>query len=683
VDTAGQDQLVGRTLDGRYLVESRIARGGMATVYLAVDTRLEREVALKVMHPHLADDDSFVARFVREARSAARLSHPNVVQVFDQGADGDLLYLAMEHLPGRTLRGALTERGVLTPREALTVTESVLDALSAAHRAGIVHRDVKPENVILTDEGRVKVADFGLARAFTGGGTTTGALIGTVAYLSPELVSRGIADARSDVYAAGIMLFEMLTGRQPFVGDVPMQVAYQHVHEDVPPPSSLVPALPQILDDLVLHAVARDPDLRPADAGEWLTEVRQVRRSLSPELLDARPALPRPVSAPSGAAPWATSAPSGGSPTLHHRATEVVASGARAGAAGQGPGGYQPTQTLPELNGLRQLRDRGNREPGADGGGPDDRVDFAELDELARRRRRRGWWLAGIILLLAAALGTAAWWAVKGPGSQAEVPRLIGLSVPEANTRLAAVQLNGDAQPPEYSETVPKDQIDRTDPDAGQSQVKGGSVKYWVSLGTAVRTVPQVVGKTLPDAKAALAKANLAIGDTTQTVQSDTVPKGSVVTSQPAPGATVKANDPVALVVSSGPPPVDVPNVVNQDQQAAVDALAALGLKADTGQQEFSDQVPEGAVISQDPPEGKQLGKGQTVQLVISKGPELVQVPNVISLQFNKARSQLAALGFQVSRTDLAGGFFGTVRFQLPLPGQMVAKGSTVRLTVV
>ncbi len=683
-------------LDGRYLVESRIARGGMATVYLAVDQRLDREVALKVMHPHLADDDAFVARFVREARSAARLSHPNVVQVFDQGAEGDLLYLAMEHLPGRTLRDVLTERGVLTPREALTVTESVLDALAAAHRAGIVHRDVKPENVILTDEGRVKVADFGLARAVSGAATATGALIGTVAYLSPELVSRGIADARSDVYAAGIMLFEMLTGRQPFVGDVPMQVAYRHVHEDVPPPSSLVPALPAVLDDLVLHAVARDPDLRPVDAGQWLAEVRQVRRGLSPEVLDSRPAVPR-----SGAAPAGQAAPA----AARNGATEVVSATtwAQAGPtdprSGPGPvaplgqvgAGYQPTRTLPELSGLRQLRERGRRDPGSDPGsdsGPDqdglgERVDFAELEDLARRRRQRGWWLVGAVLLLAAVLGVGAWWTVSGPGSFTDVPKLTGLSVTQANDSLKASQLTGDAQPPEYNETVPKDQIGRTDPGAGERTRKGGSVRYWVSLGTASRKVPQVVGKTLADATSALARLDLAVGANPQQVNSDSVPKGSVVSVQPAVGQAVKAKDSITLVISSGPAPVQVPDLVGQDQQAAADQLTGLGLKPDTGKQEFNDTVAQGSVIRQDPPAGQQLAKGQTVRLVISQGPELVTVPNVVRKQFEQARQELAAIGLQVERDNLAGGFFGTVRFQLPLPGQQVPKGSTVRLTVV
>ena len=292
---AGPDPLIGRLVDGRYAVEARIAHGGMATVYLALDRRLDREVALKVMHGHLADDPQFTARFIREARSAARLSHPGVVAVFDQGEDDGLLYLAMEYLQGRTLRRVLGELGVLTPGEALDVLEPVLDALGAAHAAGIVHRDVKPENVLLTDDGRVKVADFGLARAASSVASTSGMLMGTAAYLAPELIAHGLADARGDVYAVGVMLFEMLTGRLPFSGDVPLRVAYRHVHEDVPPPSEVVGQLPEPLDVLVTTAAARDPERRPADAGALLALERSVRARVPVEALAVRPSLPRPA----------------------------------------------------------------------------------------------------------------------------------------------------------------------------------------------------------------------------------------------------------------------------------------------------------------------------------------------------------------------------------------------------
>src|SRR4051812_47853131 len=295
----------------------------MATVYLALDRRLDREVALKVMHGHLADDQQFTARFIREARSAARLSHPGVVAVFDQGEDDGLLYLAMEYLQGRTLREVLGELGVLTPGEALDVVEPALEALAAAHAAGIVHRDIKPENVILTDDGRIKVADFGLARAASAATSSSGVLLGTVAYLAPELVARGIADARADVYASGIMLFEMLTGRQPFTGEMPAQIAFRHVHEDVPAPSSLVPYLPEELDVLTRLATSRDADARPADATAMLGLTRGVRRQLTTEVLDRVP-----EHASSGASTVVNN-PGGVEPT------EVVGP----------PGGYRPARS--------------------------------------------------------------------------------------------------------------------------------------------------------------------------------------------------------------------------------------------------------------------------------------------------------------------------------------------------
>ena len=294
VETTVTDPLVGRVLDGRYRVTARIARGGMATVYRATDARLDRVVAVKVMHPGLGDDACFARRFVREARSAARLSHPNVVAMYDQGEDDGLLYLVMEYVEGWTLRDLMRERGRLQPGDALALLEPVLCALAAAHTAGIVHRDIKPENVLISDDGQVKVADFGLARAVTATSATTatgGLLIGTVSYLAPEIVLDGTADARCDVYAVGVLCAEMLTGRKPHDGDSPIQVAYKHVHDDVPPPSRLLAGLPPSIDDLVLRATTRQPERRLADAGELLREVRRVRHRLATRVEDHEPAV--------------------------------------------------------------------------------------------------------------------------------------------------------------------------------------------------------------------------------------------------------------------------------------------------------------------------------------------------------------------------------------------------------
>jgi serine/threonine protein kinase len=397
---AGRDPLVGRVVDGRYAVTARIARGGMATVYLALDRRLDRDVALKVMHGHLADDPQFTARFIREARSAARLSHPGVVAVFDQGEDDGLLYLAMEYLQGRSLREVLGELGVLTPGEALDVVEPTLEALAAAHAAGIVHRDVKPENVILTDDGRVKVADFGLARAATAMTSTSGVLMGTAAYMAPELIADGVADARGDVYAVGVMIFEMVTGRQPFAGDVPLRVAYRHVHEDVPPPSSLVPRLPEPLDVLVTTATARDPDRRPANAAALLGLERGARARIPAAALAARPSLPRP----SGGQSYPTAAVSHTQLLTTGPPTQAFAAEPAAPAPG-GPGTPRPRP----------------RNDGHDGDDGNDRVDplAPEVDELtawSRRRRQRG--VAAFVVVVGGAAALAAWaWSVASGGS--------------------------------------------------------------------------------------------------------------------------------------------------------------------------------------------------------------------------------------------------------------------------
>ncbi|MFZ2503592.1 MAG: protein kinase, partial [Nocardioides sp.] len=280
---AAVDPLVGRVLDGRYHLSARIARGGMASVYEATDTRLDRVVAVKIMHAGLGDDAAFAERFVREARTAARVAHPNIVGIFDQGEDAGIVYLVMEYVPGLTLRDVIRAEAPMPPDQALEIMEPILAALAAAHEAGLVHRDIKPENVLFADDGRIKVADFGLAKAVsaeTQHSVSGGVLIGSVSYLAPELVTHNRADARADIYALGILLYELLTGRKPHEGDTPIQVAYKHVHEDVPPPSALVPSLPPIVDALVSRASARDRDRRPADAGVLLLQVRRVRQAL-------------------------------------------------------------------------------------------------------------------------------------------------------------------------------------------------------------------------------------------------------------------------------------------------------------------------------------------------------------------------------------------------------------------
>lgn len=617
-------------LDGRYRVLSHIADGGMASVYLALDTRLEREVALKVMRPGLAADETFVSRFRREARSAARLSHPHVVAVFDQGEDDGSMFLAMEYVPGQTLREVMQAEGPLTPRAALDIMDPVLQALSAAHRAGIIHRDVKPENVILRDDGTVKVADFGLARAVTTQTTTaqTGMLLGTVAYLSPEQVERGIADARSDVYAAGLILFEMLTGTKAFTGDSPIHVAYQHVHGSIPAPSSRVESVPSELDTLVALATARDPDQRPADAGEFLSEVRKARAALSPTDLDHRP---------EGAA-----AEDGGMSTVAVARTTALPIGER-------PSAPEPTRAT-----------SGSAEGAGRGG--------------------RAWkWAVAALLLLAAATA-GAWYFTMGPGSPTVVPVVVGQTFEQAQSRLSAAHLDA-KRVDAFDERVGRGLVISANPGAGAEVGRSTAVVLTVSKGPERYAVPTLVGSTATEAKARLAENRLALGDSSQAYD-EKIPAGQIVSSTPKAGTQLRRGTAVTIVVSKGRQPIDVTDYTGKPADQAVAALTDAGLRVDATKQEFSTDVPKGSVISQSPATGT-LFRGEQVTLVVSKGPEMVSVPNVQGKQLRQARKILEDAGFQVRVESFMGGLFGTVRSQSPAGDAKAPKGSTVTLVVV
>ncbi|GGL22672.1 serine/threonine protein kinase [Phycicoccus endophyticus] len=630
------DALVGRTLDGRYRVLSRLADGGMATVYLALDERLEREVALKVMRPHLVHDETFVSRFRREARSAASLSHPNVVAVYDQGEDDGQVFLAMEYVPGATLREILREEGLLSPRAALDVLESVLMALAEAHAKGLIHRDVKPENVIINDNGTVKVADFGLARAVSGQTMTssTGVLLGTVAYLSPEQVERGVADARSDVYAAGLVLFEMLTGTKAFTGETPIHVAYQHVHGGVPVPSARVEDLPPALDDLVAVATARDPDERPADAAELLALVRRTRASLTPAVLDARPE--GPAAAVAASVPTATAAL-----PVRDRSAVVPA---------------QDAERTTTMN-----------------------VPAAPLEGVVvgRRRRGRNWWPAAVASVLLAA--ATAWFFFLGPGAAATVPSVLDRPREAALSAVGAAHLEASVEE-SFSETVAKGTVMAVDPGVGSTVRRGTEVTLTVSKGPERYAVPDLAGSTVAEGKRRLAARHLALGKVTEEF-SEKVPDGQILSVRPAAGSKVKRDTKVALVVSKGRRPIEVPDYTGEDADEATAALGDLGLTVDASRQENSDTVPEGAVISQSPRDGT-LFKGDPVTLVVSKGPVMVEVPNVVGKQLGEARRILQDAGFQVAVEKALGGIFGTVRFQDPASGT-APHGSTVTVTIV
>jgi serine/threonine-protein kinase len=665
------DPLVGQLVDGRYEVVSRIARGGMATVYLAVDRRLDRDVALKVMHPHLAEGGAgsdFVARFRREARAAARLTHPGLVGVYDQGLDGDTSYLTMEYVDGVNLRRHLAERGSLTVGESLDVGEHVLDALAAAHRAGLVHRDVKPENVLMATDGRIKVADFGLARAVTEvTSTTTGTVFGTVAYLAPELVVRGASDARTDVYAAGVLLYEMLTGAQPFTGETPIQIAFQHVNSDVPPPSDTASWLPVEVDELVGALAAREPDDRPADASAALTLLRRTRAALDPATLGRRVDVP-----PAVTLPQATDGDDGTPGTASSGPTAVD----RASADDEDPAPAGATTRI-EAPGRTVALPIGMVTPG----GP------APADAPARSRRWRRWVLLGVLLL--ALVGAGTWWYfAEGPGAYTTVPAVTSLSEDEAVALLEDAGLGADPVQA-FDDTAPVGTVFAADPGDGERVRKDGTVRLSVSRGPDLVDLPAgLLHAQQAVAEEALLAADLEVDYVEGDFWDDEVGLGGVlaVTDEDqaplADGAKVKRGSTVVLTISDGPEPVTIVSVAGASVAEATAQLESLGLVVSV-QEAFSDTVPAGDVISQDPAGGTEGHRRDTVTLQVSKGPETVPMPNLTGKQYDEAATILEGLGLKAERRNVLGGLFGTVRDQSVPAEQAVPKGTTVTLTVV
>ncbi|OIJ68775.1 Stk1 family PASTA domain-containing Ser/Thr kinase [Streptomyces mangrovisoli] len=638
MDTTLQDPLVGRVLDGRYRVDARIAVGGMATVYRALDTRLDRVLALKVMHPTLAADGSFVERFIREAKSVARLAHPNVVQVFDQGTDGSYVYLAMEYVAGCTLRDVLRERGALQPRAALDILEPVLAALGAAHRAGFVHRDMKPENVLIGDDGRVKVADFGLVRSVDTVTSTTGAVLGTVSYLAPEQIEHGTSDTRVDVYACGVMLYEMLTGAKPHVGDSPAQVLYAHLHEDVPAPSAVVPGLPAALDTLVAAATARSPEFRPYDAVALLGQVLEVRAALTPEQLDAVP--PQAITA------------------QHDNAgdrTSVI------------PRSLTVPRPLP-----------------VDGDGPDplNRTSLLATPPVPPRvpgRPRRGLLTVVVAVVLALGIGTGVWYINSGQFTK--VPQLLEKTQAQAEARLKDEGLGVKKVEHRYSDAIRRGTVISTDPKAGARIRKHDSVTLVVSDGPETVKVPDLEGLSLAKARSRLKEDGLEPGMVTREFNDD-VPRGFLIGSDPESGTERHAGSAIALVVSKGSP-VDVPDVTGEDLSDARADLAEAGLKVKVATGRVNSEFDAGQVAEQTPEADSEAADGDTVTLTISKGPQMIEVPDVVGDSVDDAKKALEDAGFKVDEDRGLLGLFGdTVKKQSVAGGETAPKGSTIKITI-
>ena len=674
---------IGQLLDGRYLVESQLARGGMATVYLGRDVRLDRAVALKIAHPDLARDQEFSSRFIGEARSVARLSSANVVAVFDQGSTGDINYIAMEYVPGPTLRELLNSRGRLSPREALDIIEGVLAGLAAAHDAGIIHRDVKPENVLLGTGSVVKVADFGLARAAAGiRNTRSGLLIGTAAYLAPEQVASSQSDQRTDVYAAGVMLFEMLTGVQPHTGDTPLAVAYKHVNDVVPAPSSLVPGLPGALDALVALATSRDPDLRPSDAGHYLQAISEVRHGM-------------PLSPPATRR-GAHAAPDPQEHTFYPDDRAGNGDGtypmASAGRAVPDPvnGGHRRSDSFPE----HRFPEDGFAEHGVPEHGATSRIQQANHTMIVpagaddadagpyrpRPGRSRGYrepflqrWLFSkriIIVLAVVAVGGIAWWLVAG--QYFSVPNVDRMTVSSATGELKSAGLVPVFGKARHSDTVPKGDVISTDPSSGARVTHGERVTLISSLGPVLISVPNVTGQPLAQAQQDLRAAGLIPAKPTLT-PSLTIPPGTVISTNPVAYTQWPRNKPVQIVVSQGPP---LPNFVGM-QLAQAQGEAQQGGYAIQPVMVSSTQ-PANTIISQSPPDGSPITPGEVVTVKVSQGPPNVPIPDVTGMTARQAASVLRQLGFVV---NIQGGFTGNTVSSYSPTGQ-APQGSTITLVL-
>jgi serine/threonine-protein kinase len=624
--------LVGRLIRGRYQIEKLVARGGMATVYLAEDNRLDRKVAIKVIHAHLANDRNFREKFVREAKIAAGLSHPNLVNVFDQAEDGDVVFLAMEYVSGITLRQALDDFGSLSAARALEVFEPIVAALAAAHAAGILHRDLKPENVLLSDDGKVKLSDFGLARPISAQ-TQTGGVVGTVAYMSPELVSRGVADARSDVYAAGIMLFELLTGKQPFQGEQAVQIAYQHANSEVPAPSSLNADVPELLDEIVLWATAKLPQNRPSDANE-----------LHRVLIQAKADLRNPKKA--------------SELTEHLRETSLLRETTVLGDDGASSNQTQVLDANPTVN----FGDALSANPAA-----------TEAELVYHSHRGLKVLIASALVLL---LGLGAgWWFSSGPGGFEIMPNLTSRSQAEAENLVGSLGASV-VIVSESSKTVTSGLVISSQPAAG-TIYWGGPVTITVSSGPKLVTVANLVGKTLVEATAQILQSGFSLGKVSSWFNAATI---ATVYAHSGGGSTrVAEGSPIDLEISLG----SIPIVSGLDQATAINLVQVAGLKVKTVTTEYNETVAKGQAIALIPL-SEPLGKGGEVNLVVSKGSDIVVMPKVVGETIRASKTLLESLGLVVvvDTNQLSSNWgIAKVKKVSVAPGVQLRVGDSVKLS--
>ena len=619
-------------LTDRYELKAHLARGGMADVYQGRDSLLGRKIAVKVLHSQLSADEAFVKRFRREAQAAANLTHPNIVGIYDWGQLDSTYFIVMELVEGRSLRDVLKSEGALLPRRAIEIAAEVSAALSVAHRAGLVHRDIKPGNILLAADGTVKVTDFGIARAWDDSQelTRTGAVMGTATYFSPEQAQGAPADERSDVYSLGVVLYEMLTGQPPFRGDSPVAVAYQHVSSDVPTPSALNGDVTPALDHIVLKAMYKDPALRYQTAEELRNDLWRVLRG---DRLETTPSAP-PVAPPS---------------MVDDGATRMMTTSA-------------PPATVPPAEGYRQLE-----EPP-----PSNNVAF----------------MVGAFALLAT-LGLLLFLVLRllNPSDDVEVvpiPELAGMTRTAALEELSALDLFGFPEE-EVNADVEPGLVIRTDPPAGQEVEPGSRVTVFISAGAELREVPTVEGLTQEQARVRLEADGFTLGNVT-TENNPEVELGLVISQDPAPGDEAPVGSPVNLLISVGPNAIPVPNVENLPENEATARLANADLTWEI-ETEPSDTIAEGRVIRTEPGAGEEVEPGSVIVVVVSEGPEPVVVPSLFGLTPDQAEAELVQRGLELSvssQTQIVDdvGLVGKVATQNPGEGAELEPGETVTVSL-
>ena len=633
-------ELIGEIIDGRYQLTRVVGSGGMATIYAAIDLRLDRQVAVKVMHSHLAQDEQFVSRFIREAKAAASLSHPNIVAVLDQGwnqGGAPCVFIVMELIEGATLRDYIIEQGALSTERALSIITPVASALAAAHKLGIVHRDIKPENILVSKEGRIKIADFGLARGALLGNTMTAessVILGSVSYLSPEQVQRGVADARSDIYSLGIVLFEILTGQKPYQGEDPVQVAIKHVNERVPAPSTIKPGLSIEMDQLVLSTTDIDPDKRPRDAVILLERLRELSEKLDPRKRQLSLELDLP--------PLAIKEP-----------------GKKEGAKRLGRDKDREVE-IPKNQEATVKKEKSSS------------IGKKALSKRVKRNRQ-------IAALIAISLGIGIWYVIVGPGSKVIVPSLAGLTVKEATSELADLGLDLKVEREEFSEDIPEDRVINSSPAGGGRISPDGTVEVTISKGKERYIIPTLQGLKIEIAERLINDNKLVVGEVIEEFSSE-FPEGFIMRSSPVAGERIKRDSQVTLYISKGIEQIGISSYQGKSGEQALNELTEAGFDVET-KYVFSEDLPIGAVVSQ-LPRGGDIDKGSVITLTVSKGSEFVFIPNLFSLTQAKAVDTLKDLDLKVIIKKVGDKKIKVVTNISPKVGERVKRGSTVTITV-